>query len=98
MSATLPVPRVGVRLARQPAKQKTTALKRERHQADYTILVTVITLVAIGILMVYAGRLMTRFREDGPWIGRWLPLTSSAVMTLLGLGIAVQAVIPWMAR
>src|SRR5207344_1212889 len=49
-------------------------------------------LVAIGILMVYARRLMTRFREDGPWIHRWLPLTSSAVMTLLGLGIAAQAV------
>ena len=55
-------------------------------------------LVAIGILMVYAGRLMTRFRDDGPWIRRWLPLTSSAVMTLLGLGIAVQAVAPWMPR
>ena len=55
-------------------------------------------LVAIGILMVYAGRLMSRFRDDGPWIHRWLPLTSSAVMTLLGLGIAVQAVVPWMPR
>ncbi len=41
---------------------------------------------------------MSRFRDDGPWLHRWLPLTSSAVMTLLGLGIAVQAVIPWMAR
>jgi ABC-type nickel/cobalt efflux system permease component RcnA len=52
-------------------------------------------LVAIGLLMVYARRLMTRFREDGPWIRRWLPLTSSAVMTLLGLGIAVQALTTW---
>ena len=49
-------------------------------------------------LMVYARRLMSRFREDGPWIRRWLPLTSSAVMTLLGLGIAVQAVLPWLPR
>lgn len=55
-------------------------------------------LVIIGVLMVHAGRLMTRFREDGPWIRRWLPLTSSAVMTLLGVGIAIQAVTPWMAR
>jgi len=55
-------------------------------------------LVAIGILMVYAGRLMTRFRDDSPWISRWLPLTSSAVMTVLGLGIAIQAVMPWMPR
>ena len=55
-------------------------------------------LVVIGVLMVYAGRLMLRFREDGPWINRWLPLTSSAVMTLLGLGIAAQAMAPWIPR
>jgi len=55
-------------------------------------------LVAIGILMVYAGRLMTRFKEEGPLIQRWLPLTSSAVMTLLGFGIAIQAVVPWIRR
>jgi cell division protein FtsW len=88
MSATLPVPRVGVRLARQPAKQKTTALKRERHQADYTILVTVITLVAIGILMVYSSSAMKGYLEDddtlaivGPQIG-WaaLGLVAMAVM------------------
>jgi ABC-type nickel/cobalt efflux system permease component RcnA len=55
-------------------------------------------LVAIGILIVYAGRVMSRFREDGPWIRRWLPLTSSAVMTLLGLGIAAQALAAWTPR
>ncbi|HEX7221743.1 MAG TPA: hypothetical protein VF231_00725, partial [Candidatus Limnocylindrales bacterium] len=88
MSATLPVPRAGVRLSRQPAKQKTTALKRERHQADYTILVTVITLVAIGILMVYSSSAMKGYLEDddtlaivGPQIG-WaaLGLVAMAVM------------------
>ena len=51
-------------------------------------------LVAIGILMVYAGRLMTRFREDGPLIHRGRPLTSSAVMTVP----ASQAVAPWIPR
>jgi ABC-type nickel/cobalt efflux system permease component RcnA len=50
-------------------------------------------LIAIGMLMVYAGRLMARFKADGPWITRWLPLTSSAVMTLLGMAIAVQALL-----
>jgi len=55
-------------------------------------------LVIIGVLMVYASRLMSRFREDGPWINRWLPLTSSAVMALLGLGIAIQAMVPWIPR
>ena len=50
-------------------------------------------LIAIGMLMVYAGRLMARFKADGPWITRWLPLTSSAVMTVLGMAIAVQALL-----
>ena len=48
-------------------------------------------LIAIGILMVYATSLMARFKADGPLVNRWLPLTSSAVMTILGMGIAVQA-------
>ena len=56
-------------------------------------------LVAIGMLVVYARRLVARFDEGGPLVTRWLPLTSSAVMTLLGVSIAVQAVasgvIPW---
>src|SRR5262249_4338168 len=48
-------------------------------------------LIAIGVLMVYARRLMARFDESSPLVTRWLPLASSAVMTLLGVSIAVQA-------
>jgi nickel/cobalt transporter (NicO) family protein len=48
-------------------------------------------LISIGLLMVYARRLMSRFHGDGPIVTRWLPLTSAAVMTVLGLVIAVQA-------
>src|SRR2546426_236124 len=48
-------------------------------------------LVTIGILMVYARRLMSRFHEDGPLVTRWLPMTSAAVITLLGLAISRQA-------
>jgi ABC-type nickel/cobalt efflux system permease component RcnA len=48
-------------------------------------------LVGIGLLMVYARRFMSRVRGDGPIVTRWLPLTSAAVMTVLGLAIAVQA-------
>ena len=36
-------------------------------------------LIAIGVLMVYARRVMARFQGEGPLITRWLPLTSSAV-------------------
>ena len=48
-------------------------------------------LIAIGILMVYARRLMSRFDTEGPLIHRWLPLTSSAVITIVGVLIAMQA-------
>jgi nickel/cobalt exporter len=50
-------------------------------------------LIVIGMLMVYAGRLMTRFQADDPLITRWLPLTSSAVIAILGIAIAVEALL-----
>jgi len=49
-------------------------------------------LIAVGLLIVYARHLMARFKGDGVLITRWLPLTSAAVVTLLGLVIALQAV------
>ena len=42
-------------LGRTPARQKATALVRERHQADYAILVIVVALTAIGVLVVYSS-------------------------------------------
>ena len=50
-----------------------------------------LVLIAIGMLMVYARRLVARFDESGPLVTRWLPLSSSVVMTLLGASIAIQA-------
>jgi ABC-type nickel/cobalt efflux system permease component RcnA len=50
-------------------------------------------LIAIGVLMVYAQRLMARFQGEGRLINRWLPLTSAAVMMLFGMAIAVQALV-----
>jgi ABC-type nickel/cobalt efflux system permease component RcnA len=50
-------------------------------------------LIAIGVLMVYARRFMARFQGEGPLIQRWLPLTSSALIVILGVGIAVQALV-----
>jgi ABC-type nickel/cobalt efflux system permease component RcnA len=49
-------------------------------------------LIAIGLLIVYARRLMARFKGDGVFVTRWLPLTSAAVVTLLGLAIVLEAV------
>ncbi len=50
-------------------------------------------LIAIGVLMVYAAQLMARFRVESRIVTRWLPLTSSAVIVMLGVAIAVQALL-----
>jgi len=50
-------------------------------------------LIAVGMLMVSAQRLMARVRTEGPLIQRWLPLTSAAVITLLGLAIAIRGLV-----
>jgi ABC-type nickel/cobalt efflux system permease component RcnA len=50
-------------------------------------------LITIGVLMVYAHRLMEGFQGNGVLMTRWLPLTSAAVMTGFGLAIAIQALI-----
>lgn len=51
-------------------------------------------LIAIGLLVVYARRLVARFDRtgvEGPLVRRWLPLTSAAVITVSGIVITVQA-------
>jgi high-affinity nickel-transport protein len=48
-------------------------------------------LIAFGMLMVYAHRFISRLRVDGPLTTRWLPLASSAFITILGSGLAIQA-------
>ena len=50
-------------------------------------------LISIGLAMVYAGRFMSRLHGDGPLMTRWLPLGSAAVITVLGVAIALQSLI-----
>ena len=50
-------------------------------------------LIAIGLLMVYARRFMSCFRGEGLLITRWLPLTSAAIITLLGMAMVMQALV-----
>jgi nickel/cobalt transporter (NicO) family protein len=57
-----------------------------------------VVLIAIGLLMVFAGRFMAGLKgaglkTEGPLVRRWLPLTSAAVITMLGLAIAVRALV-----
>jgi ABC-type nickel/cobalt efflux system permease component RcnA len=48
-------------------------------------------LIGFGLAMVYAQRFMSRFAARGPLTERWLPLASSAVITIVGITIALQS-------
>jgi predicted metal-binding membrane protein len=48
-------------------------------------------LIVFGLAMVYAQRFMTRFGARGPLVERWLPLASSAVITVVGLALTLSA-------
>ena len=48
-------------------------------------------LIAMGMITVYAGRLMSRFRLEGPFVQKWLPMGSAVMITCLGCGIALRS-------
>ena len=48
-------------------------------------------LIALGLLMVYAQRLLARFQGEGRLLTRWLPLVSAMLITLSGVVLIVQA-------
>ena len=48
-------------------------------------------LISLGLAMVYAGRFMSRFGAHGPLTQRWLPLASSAVITVIGVTLTLQS-------
>jgi cell division protein FtsW len=75
---------------RSPAKDLTQALQRERHGPDYTILVVVVALAAVGILMVYSSSAMKgylsaeadTFQTVGPQI-QWALLGLLAMVGMM---------------
>lgn len=50
-------------------------------------------LITIGLLMVSARRLVSRFHGEGSLVTRWLPLSSAAAIAVVGVAIAVQALV-----
>jgi ABC-type nickel/cobalt efflux system permease component RcnA len=48
-------------------------------------------LIAVGLLMVYARQFMSRFYGEGKWVTRWLPMTSSVFIVVVGIGLTWQA-------
>jgi ABC-type nickel/cobalt efflux system permease component RcnA len=49
-----------------------------------------VVLVGMGLVAVYAGRMMSRLPLEGPLVQTWLPLTSAAMITILGCVIAAR--------
>jgi cell division protein FtsW len=82
---------------RTPVKSRTGAVRRERHQADYVILVVVVALTALGILMVYSSSALKGYlsqNEDtfatvGPQI-QW------AILGLLAMGVMMRVDYRWL--
>ncbi len=79
--------RVGA--ARRTTPRRSTKLQRERHDPEYSILVAVVALTAIGILMVYSSSAMKAFlRADdtfaivGPQI-QWGALGIVAMLVMM---------------
>ena len=50
-------------------------------------------LISIGLVTVYARRLLSLLPSDGPLVNRWLPMASATAITGLGVGIVVQALL-----
>jgi cell division protein FtsW len=75
---------------RTPVKSRAGAVRRERHQADYVILVVVVALSAIGILMVYSSSALKgylsqdadTFATVGPQI-QWAILGLAAMVLMM---------------
>jgi cell division protein FtsW len=75
---------------RTPVKSRAGAVRRERHQADYVILVVVVALTAIGILMVYSSSALKGYMSQdadtfatvGPQI-QWAILGLAAMLVMM---------------
>jgi ABC-type nickel/cobalt efflux system permease component RcnA len=50
-------------------------------------------LIVIGLMMVCAGRFMSQIKGEGPLMTHWLPLTSAAFITILGMTITIRALV-----
>ncbi len=50
-------------------------------------------LIAMGLVAVYAGRMMSHLQAEGPLVQRWLPLISAAMITVLGCVIALRSLV-----
>ncbi len=73
----------------RPSRARSTVLQRERHQPDYSILVAVVALAAIGILMVYSSSAMKAYLATDSTLGivgpqiQWAGLGILAMLAMM---------------
>ena len=76
---------------RQPARTRTgSVLQRERHQADYVILVVVVALTAIGILMVYSSSAIRGYLSNEDTFATVGPQIQWAVLGILAMVVMMR--------
>jgi cell division protein FtsW len=93
MSVAQPVPastRVIDRSAAKPTPKPKTTLKREQHQPDYSILVAVIALSAIGILMVYSSSAMKAYLQNDDTLAIVGPQIQWAGLGIIAMLVAMR--------
>ena len=76
---------------RTPVKSRAGAVRRERHQADYVILVVVVALTALGILMVYASSAIKGYlSQDADTFATVGPQIQWAILGMLAMAVMMR--------
>jgi cell division protein FtsW len=76
---------------RTPVKSRAGAVRRERHQADYVILVVVVALTAIGILMVYSSSALKGYlSQDADTFATVGPQIQWAILGIVAMAVMMR--------
>jgi cell division protein FtsW len=76
---------------RTPVKSRAGAVRRERHQADYVILVVVVALTAVGILMVYSSSALKGYlSQDANTFATVGPQIQWAILGLVAMAVMMR--------
>ncbi len=76
---------------RTPVKSRAGAVRRERHSADYVILVVVVALTAIGILMVYSSSALKNYMsQDADTFATVGPQIQWAILGIVAMALMMR--------
>ena len=84
-------------VTRTPVKARRGAVRRERHQADYVILVVVVALTALGILMVYSSSALRGYMSrDADTFATVGPQIQWAILGLVAMAVMMRVDYRWL--